>query len=132
MASAQTSEPAAKPDALADLPVRELAERLGAEAARAADFCDDCQAISVGFFTAKEPTPELLARAQDLDRLSQQLRAIASALQGLAGEAPADWRVEASRITAGIGLAEVADRIDGRERHAVGADISPAGEMEMF
>jgi len=118
--------------ALADLPVRDLAERLGAEAVRAADFCDDCQAISAGFFTAKEPTPELIARAQDLDRLSQQLRAIATALHGLAGQAPTDWLVTAAKITEGIGLAEVADRIDGGGRHAPEHARAPAGDMEMF
>ncbi len=118
--------------ALADLPVRELAERLEAEAVRAADFCDDCQAISAGFFTAKEPTPELIARAQDLDRLSQQLRAIASALHGLAGQAPPGWLVAAAKITEGIGLAEVADRIDGGGRHVHEHDRAPAGDMEMF
>ncbi len=115
--------------ALADLPVRDLAERLGAEAVRAADFCDECQAISSGFFTAKEPTPDLMARAQDLDRLSQQLRAIASALNGLAGQANAQWAVEAAKITQGIGLAEVADRIDGGNRHA---HDHVRGDMEMF
>jgi len=117
---------------LAELPVRDLAARLGAEAGRAADFCDDCQAISAGFFTAKEPTPELIARAQDLDRLSQQLRAIASALHGLAGEAASEWVVAASKITEGIGLAEVADRLDGGGRHAPDHDRAPAGDMEMF
>ena len=117
---------------LADLPVRDLAQRLGAEASRAAEFCDDCQAISAGFFTAREPTPELIARAQDLDRLSQQLRAIASALNGLAGEAASDWRVAAAKITEGIGLAEVADRLDGGGRHAPEHVRAPAGDMEMF
>lgn len=118
--------------ALADLPVRDLAHRLGEEAHRAAEFCDDCQAISAGFFTAKEPTPELIARAQDLDRLSQQLRAIATALHGLAGQAPPDWLVAAYKITEGIGLAEVADRIDGGGRHAPEHARAPAGDMEMF
>ena len=117
---------------LADLPVRELANRLGAEAARAAEFCDDCQAISAGFFTAKEPTPELIARAQDLDRLSQQLRAIATALHSLAGEALPDWAVPAAKITEGISLAEVADRLDGGGRNLPDDVRAPAGDMEMF
>jgi len=117
---------------LADLPVRELAYRLGEEAVRAADFCDDCQSISAGFFTAKEPTPELIARAQDLDRLSQQLRAIATALHGLAGQAASDWVVAAAKITEGIGLAEVADRIDGGGRNSPDHIAAPAGDMEMF
>ena len=116
-------------EALANLPVRDLAERLGAEAVRAADFCDECQAISAGFFSVKEPTPELIARAQDLDRLSQQLRAIASALHGLAGQAQNEWAVTAAKITEGIGLAEVADRIDGGSRHA---PEHANGDMEMF
>ncbi len=130
---AQTNGKTAKGQpALADLRVRDLAERLGAEAVRAAEFCDDCQAISAGFFTAKEPTPELIARAQDLDRLSQQLRAIACALHGLAGQAPPDWLVAATKITEGIGLAEVADRIDGGGRHAPEHVRAPAGEMDLF
>lgn len=127
MALTQASYPDDGPG-LADLPVRDLAHRLGEEAVRAADFCDDCQSISAGFFSAKEPTPDMIARAQDLDRLSQQLRAIATALQGLAGQASSEWMVAATKITEGIGLAEVADRIDGRVRHSP----EPSGDMEMF
>ncbi|MDR3508339.1 MAG: hypothetical protein P4L64_10625 [Caulobacteraceae bacterium] len=117
---------------MADLSVFELANRLGAEASRAAEFCDDCQEMSAGFFTGKEPTPDLIARAQDLDRLTQQLRAIATALHSLAGQACPDWRVAGAKITEGIGLADLADRLDGGERTSPDHLRAPAGDMEMF
>jgi hypothetical protein len=114
------------------LPVRDLAQRLGAEANLAVICCDAYQDASAGFFTAAAPTAEWIAKAQDLDRLSQQLRAIACALQGLAQEAPTEWRVSSSGIVEGIGLAEVADRLGGRVRCKTPDDAVCAGELDFF
>lgn len=116
----------------AHLPVRELAQRLGAEAIRAVECCDDYQIASAGFFTADAATPDSIARAQDLDRISQHLRAIASALHGLAGQAASEWRVASTKITEGIGLAEVADRLGGHGRSGLDCALASAGEIELF
>lgn len=65
-------------------------------------------------FTAKAVSTDALQRAQILDRMSQQIRAIACALHALAEASEHVWTVPGASLGQGILLAEVADRIQGR------------------
>ena len=115
-----------------DLAVRDLAARLGDEALSAAQDCDQYQETSARFFFAAAPTAELFEQAQELDRLSQRLRAIAAAIHRLADQAPLEWCVASRKVTQDIGLAEVAARLGGGIGHAGEWPPAPAGDLDLF
>jgi hypothetical protein len=115
-----------------DLGVRELVERLAAELAHAADIADQCQAMSANFFANGEPSGEMFERAQDLDLITQRMRAIGKVLHNLAGDTSEGWAVDRVRMLQGIGLTELADRIgQGHGAIAPAADRQ-SSEIELF
>ena len=65
-------------------------------------------------FAAETATLEALERAQTLDRMSQQIRAIASALHALAQASEHVWTVPTASLGRDILLADVAERIRGQ------------------
>lgn len=114
------------------LSVRELVERLARELAHAADMADHCQAMSAGFFVHAEPTDEMFERAQDLDLITQRMRAIGKVLHNLSLDTLEDWEVERARMLTGVGLTELTERI-GRGAHALIASApKKSSEIELF
>jgi uncharacterized small protein (DUF1192 family) len=114
------------------LSVRELVERLAAELAHAADMADHCQAMSADVFVNAEPTEEMFERAQDLDLITQRMRAIGKVLHNLAIDTNEDWEVERVRMLSGVGLTELTERI-GQGAHALSAAAPKrSSEIELF
>jgi hypothetical protein len=112
--------------------VRELVERLAAELAHAADIADHCQAMSADFFVNAEPTEEMFERAQDLDLITQRMRAIGKVLHNLAVDTNEDWEVNLGRMLDGVGLTELTERI-GQGAHALIASAPRrSSEIELF
>jgi hypothetical protein len=125
------SMPSFNPD-IDDLGVRDLVERLAAELAHAADIADQCQTMSANFFANGEPSGEMFERAQDLDLITQRMRAIGKVLHNLAGDTAEGWAVDRARMLQGIGLTELADRIGQGADGASAAAPRQSSEIELF
>ena len=115
-----------------DLGVRELVERLAAELAHAADIADQCQTMSADLFANGEPSSEMFERAQDLDLITQRMRAIGKVLHNLAGDTSVGWAVDRTRMLDGIGLTELAERIGQGVDAASAAAPRHSSEIELF
>jgi len=115
-----------------DLGVRQLVERLATELAHAADIADQCQTMSADFFASGEASEEMFERAQDLDLITQRMRAIGKVLHNLAGDTSEAWSVDRLRMLDGIGLTELAVRI-GQGAPTAGAPAPRrSSEIELF
>jgi hypothetical protein len=114
------------------LSVRELVERLAAELSHAADIADHCQAMSADFFVNAEPTEEMFERAQDLDLITQRMRAIGKVLHNLAVDTREDWEVERARMLDGVGLTELTERIGQGDHVLIAAAPRRSTEIELF
>ncbi|HML27978.1 MAG TPA: hypothetical protein PKE16_03905 [Hyphomicrobium sp.] len=79
--------------------------------------------VVAGAFGGSQSIYEL----QSLDRICQNLGAVADFLQGLSEDAPIDWKIDAADAARGIKLADVAQRLAGSA-----PEDQETGEFEDF
>lgn len=112
-----------------DVPVTEVLLTVSNEVRMLSDAAGDLQdlignLVVAGAFGGSQSIYEL----QSLDRLCQNLGAVADFLQGLSGSASSDWKVDVANAAEAVKLADVSERLTGRK-----ADQSEeTGEFEDF
>jgi hypothetical protein len=105
----------------------ELAGRIAAELADAADICRRAENLAAGLAAEGGAALEKLAPLQSLDELTQRLTSLAAVLEAVAGQSPQQWTLDLRHLLAEVRLSALADRL-------IGLPLSPAvtGEAEIF
>ncbi len=112
-----------------NLPVPDVLLTVSNEVRMMADSAGDLQSlignlVVAGAFSGSQSIYEL----QSLDRLCQNLGAVADFLRGLSGNASPEWKVDVRRAAEAVKLADVSERLTGR--NAASGDTT--GEFEEF
>jgi hypothetical protein len=112
-----------------NLPVSDVLLTVSNEVRMLSDSAGDLQnlignLLVAGAFGGSQSIYEL----QSLDRLCQNLGAVADFLRGLAGSASSDWKVDVTRACEVVKLADLSERLTGSESEV----HDSAGEFEDF
>jgi hypothetical protein len=110
-------------------PLREVLTRTSNEVRMLSDTAADLQnlianLVVAGAFHGSQSIYEL----QSLDRLCQNLDAVAEFLHALSEGAPPDWKIDVVRAVKAVKLSDVSERLAGRKAEI---DVS-TGEFEDF
>jgi hypothetical protein len=116
----------------ASAPLPEILTTVGHEVRMLSDAAGDLQdlignLVVAGAFGGSQSLYEL----QSLDRLCQNLGAVADFLGGLAKSSSPDWKVDVSDASQAVKLADVCDRLTGRKSGA-GKSEDVTGDFDDF
>jgi hypothetical protein len=117
---------------LKSAPVAEILTRVSHEVRMLSDAAGDLQnlignLVVAGAFGGSQSLYEL----QSLDRLCQNLGAVADFLGGIADGSSPDWKVDIRDAAHTVKLADVCDRLTGRKSD-IGATADATGEFDDF
>ncbi len=112
--------------------VPEILTTVSAEVRMLSDMADDLQNLVGNLVVAGafDGSPSLY-QLQSLDRLSQNLSAVADFLSSVADGSSKDWKVDVSGAARAVKLADVCDRLTGRKTSNETAEEA-AGEFDDF
>jgi hypothetical protein len=115
------------------VPVSEVLTTLSGEVRVLADGVGDLQdlignLLVAGAFSGSSS----LYGLQCLDRLSQNLEAIADFLVGVGKQSSPDWKIDIAEASRAVKLADMSDRLNGVAGEGAGAPDANAGDFEDF
>ncbi len=96
-----------------DTRLTDLAQRIAAELADAADVCRRAEDLAASLAAEGGAALDQLAPLQSLDELTQRLTSLAAVLEAIADEAPPSWALNLRPLLAEVRLSALADRLIG-------------------
>ncbi len=91
----------------------ELAGRIAAELADAAEICRRAENLAAGLAAEGGAALDKLSPLQSLDELTQRLTSLAAVLESVADDSPQLWSLDLRRLLAQVRLTALADRLIG-------------------
>jgi hypothetical protein len=110
-----------------EISLGDLAQRIGAELADAADICRRAEDLAAGLAAEGGAALDKLSPLQSLDELTQRLSSLAAVLEAIADQSPPSWTLNLRPLLAEVRLSAMADRLIG-----LPPTIAVTGEADFF